>query len=122
MAANMAVTNITLVRNTGTVCTGTAIGDDTVTLTITPTQSCNKLVLIITSTGATGFDVDIAAGDYWAATAMTTVAIAQNVPKAFVFEAANYMKYVSGDNDDTIVVTLGADATTTVAYQCLELP
>ena len=117
----MAVTNISLVKNTGTAVTGTAIGDDTVTLTITPTQRCDKLVLIITSTGATGFDVDVAAGDYWAGVAMTTVAIVQNVPKAFVFEAARFMKNVDAA-DDTIVVTLGADATTTTSYQCLELP
>ena len=122
MAVTQAVTNISLVRNTGTICTGTAIADDTTTIVITPTQGCERLIFILTSTGATGFDVDVAAGDYWAGTAMTTVAITQNVPRAFIFESARHKAYVSGSSQDTITITVGANATTTVAFQCLELP
>jgi len=126
MAASMDCTNISLVRNTGTVCTGTAIGSDTVTLLITPTQSCNKLVLILTSTDAASYTVDIAAGDFWAGTAMTQVTVAQNVPKAFVFESAmnSALQGNTADSADAyrIKLTLSAPATTGTSFQVLELP
>jgi len=120
MAVNIAVTPTTLVQNTGTICTAVAIDADTATLTITPGKSCRKLVLILTNGGA-GYDVGLAAGHYWAAKAMTAVTMGSEA-RAFTFESARYADYVGASTPDTITITLGAAATTTTTYICLELP
>jgi len=125
MAVKIECTNYTLVRNTGTLVTPIATDADTTTLLITPTVSCNKLILILTNTAAQAVTVDIAAGDFWAKTAMTQVSLAQNVPKAFCFESALVMSLeanVAGDEDlYRIKVTVAAAAATT-SYQVIQLP
>ena len=120
MAVIQALTNITLVRNTGTVCTAVATAADTTTLVCTPTKGTNKLVIILFNSAAGAVTVDIAKGDYWAGKAMTQVSLAQNVPRAFVFESARFAKAVSAAAD-TITLTVAAAAVTT-SYMCLELP
>jgi len=119
MATNIAVTPTNVVRNTGTIVAPVAIDADTVTLTITPTKGCNKLVLVLTNGGA-GYDVDVAAGNYWAGKAMTAVTMAAET-RVFCFESARFAAYVSAAADK-IVVTVGAAATTTTTYQCFQLP
>jgi len=124
MAVKMDCTNYTLVNNTGTVVTPIATGADTTTLYITPTVACHKLILILTNTAAGAITVDIAKGDYWAGVAMTQVSIAQNIPKAFVFESARFMKSqanAAAVTDYCIKVTIGAAAVTT-SYQVIQLP
>jgi len=120
MAVIQALTNISLVRNTGTVCTAVATGADTTTLVCTPTKGTNKLVIILFNSASSAVTVNIAAGDYWAGVAMTQVSLAQNIRRAFVFESAKFAKNVSGAAD-TITLTVAAAATTT-SYMCLELP
>jgi len=126
MAVKQDVTNVTLVRNTGTVCTGVAIADDTTTLLITPTKGCNKLIVYINNGGAT-YTIDCAAGDYWAGKAMTQISMAGSTERAFVFEAAVSMQQdvantAASGNADRIVLTLAAGATTTTTVRVLELP
>ena len=75
------VTNIDLIRDSGVVCTAVAFVADTdnlaETLTFIPTQPCNHLVLIINEVSSGGaMTVDVAAGNYWAALAMTQVSVA----------------------------------------------
>jgi len=124
MAANMDVTIVDLVRNTGTVAALTAIADDTVGLIITPTKPCRKLILILANAGA-AYTVDIVAGSYWAGQAMTQVAMGTEV-RAFVFEPARLLKYQVNTAavvyDYRIKLVLSAAATTTTTYQCLQLP
>ncbi len=124
MATSMDCTIISAVRNTGTVAAPTAIGADTVSLVITPTKSCNKLLVILTNGGA-NYTVDIVAGDFWAAKAMTQVTMGAET-RVFVFESARFSKYVlntaASAYDYRIVMTLGAAATTTTYYTVIELP
>jgi len=120
--ANQDVTIYSLTRNTGVVCTPVAVTQTD--LIITPTKSCNKLVLIISTTNGAGCTVNIAAGGFWAKQALTQVTVANGVPQAFVFESARYSKYVVNTAgvvyDYRITVVLGTTATTN--YQCLQLP
>ena len=120
MAVINALTNYTLVRNTGTVVTPIATDTDTTTLVLTPTVGTNKLILILTNTAAGAVTVDIAKGDYWAGVAMVQVSLAQNVPRAFCFEGARFQKGVAAAND-TITLTVAAAAVTT-SYQVIQLP
>lgn len=122
---NIDATLRTLVMNTGTLCTATATAADTATLIITPTGRCDKLVLILESSAATPGVVNVAKGDFWGGKAMTEVTLAQNVPKAFVFESARLMTWDYNNAEDTyayrIIVTLGTPANTT-KYTVLQLP
>jgi len=125
MAVGMDVTIYTAVNLTGTIVTETAIGDDTVSLIITPTKACRKLIFILTNGGA-AYTVDVAKGDYWAGKAMTQVAMATE-KRVFIFEAAeSYKSQVSvaapAVYADRIKITLSAAATTTTTYLCIELP
>jgi len=125
MAVKMECTNYSLVRNTGTLVTPIATGADTTTLLITPTVSCNKLILILTNSAAGAVTVDIAKGDFWGGKAMTQVSLAQNVPKAFCFESARSMEWEANvaatANAYRIKVTIAAAAVTT-SYQVIQLP
>jgi len=125
MAVKQDVTNVTLVRNTGTVVTPVAIADDTTTLLITPTKGTNKLILLVVSTGA-DYAVTVAAGDYWGGKALDSVTMSSE-SRVWVFEAARSMQQgvanaAASANADRIVVTLAAAATTTTAVRVLELP
>ena len=125
MAVKIDCTNYTLVQNTGTLVTAIATDSDTTTLLITPTVSCNKLILILLNTAAGAVTVDIAKGDFWAGKAMTQVSLAQNVPKAFCFESAKSMEWEADVAGTTfayrIKVTIAAAAVTT-SYQVIQLP
>ena len=125
MAVKMECTNYTLVRNTGTLVTAIATGADTTTLLITPTVSCNKLILILVSSAATPGVVNIDKGSFWAGKAMTEVTLVQNVPQAFCFESAKVMTWEANvaatESAYRIKVTLGTAAVTT-SYQVIQLP
>jgi len=125
MAVKVECTNYDLIRNTGVVVTPIATGADTTTLLITPTVSCNKLILILTNTAAGAVTVDIAKGDFWAGKAMVQVSLAQNVPQAFCFESARLMEWEANVAATAyayrIKVTIAAAAVTT-SYQVLQLP
>lgn len=120
------LTNYTLVRNTGTVVTPIATDADTTTLLITPTVSCNKLILILTNEAAGAVTVDIAKGAFWAGEAMEQVSLAENIPKAFCFESAKVMTWEAEEAEAKeeayrIKVTVAAAAITT-KYQVIQLP
>jgi len=106
------VTNIDLIRDSGVVCTAVAFVADTdnlaETLTFIPTQPCNHLVLIINEVSSGGaMTVDVAAGNYWAALAMTQVSVASGTSKAFVFTSARYQTTTGVDaTESKIVVTV----------------
>lgn len=125
MAVKIECTNYTLVRNTGTVVTAIATAADTTTLLITPTVSCNKLILILTNTAAGAVTVDIAKGAFWAGKAMVQVSLAQNVPQAFCFESARVMTWEANvaatANAYRIKVVVAAAAVTT-SYQVIQIP
>jgi len=124
MATSKDATIYDLVLNTGTIVVPVALDSDTVSLVITPTRPCRKLMLLVTNGGA-GYDIDIVAGGYWAGQAMTTVTMAAEV-RAFVFEAARFLKYqvntAGSVYDYRIIVTFGAAATTTTYYTVMQLP
>ena len=122
--ADVTVTNVDLARNTGTVCTPLVLTAGNVSkLVITPTAPCAKLVLLLQNTAATAVKADVAAGDYWAGKAMTQVSVAQNTMRAFVFESAKNMKYVSGATaNDKIEVNLTDGAADTTLYRVIQLP
>jgi len=124
MAVKMDVTILDAVVRTGTVITETAIGADTTTLLITPTKHCSKLVFILTNGGA-DYTVDVAKGDFWAGKAMTQITMTAE-KRVFVFEAAESFEWeldTAGTTYDyRIKITLGAAATTTTTYLCIQLP
>ena len=124
MAVKMDVTILDAVVRTGTVITETAIGSDTTTLLITPTKHCSKLVFILTNGGA-DYNIDVAKGDFWAGKAMTQVAMTAE-KRVFVFEAAESFEWeanaAGSANAYRIKITLGAAATTTTTYLCIQLP
>lgn len=106
---NTAITApVQLLREAGVVVTPVAFTevtiDDTETLTITPTKRGNKLVIIISEVSGTDgtMTIDVAAGDYWAALAMTQVSVAQGTSVAIMLQAAAH----KGKTTDTIVITI----------------
>ena len=119
----MDVTILDAVVRTGTVITETAIGADTTTLLITPTKACKKLVFILTNGGA-DYAVDVTKGGFWAGKAMTQITMTAE-KRVFVFEAAESFKWVLDTAGTTyayrITITLGAAATTTTTYLCIQL-
>ncbi len=124
MAVKMDVTILDAVVRTGTVIAETAIGDDTTTLLITPTKHCSKLVFILTNGGAS-YTVDVAKGDFWAGRAMTQITMGGSTKRVFVFEAAESFKWEENaagtESAYRIKITLGAAATTTTTYLCIQL-
>ena len=105
------VTNVALARETGTAVTAVALtsdaaGDNTETLIITPTCPANRIILIVNEVlGGGTMTVNVAAGDYWAALAMTEVSISASTSKAFIFQAAMHQ-----DKDDNTIEVVIAPA------------
>jgi len=124
------VTNVDLVREEGVVVTPTAFtsdvaANDTETLIITPTVPANRMIVIINEvSGAGPLTVNIAAGGYWAALAMTEVEVAASTSVAIMFQAAAHQDI----DDDTIEIVV-APATgeklvtnSAATWQCFQVP
>ena len=104
------VTNVALVRETGTAVTAVALtsdaGNNTETLIITPTCPANRIILIVNEVSGGGtMTVNCAAGDYWMALAMTEVEVEKSTSKAFIFQAAMHK-----DKDDNTIEVVIAPA------------
>jgi len=124
MAVKQDVVILDAVNRTGTVIAETAIGADTTTLLITPTKNCRKLIFILTNGGA-DYTIDVAKGDFWAGKAMTQITMTAE-KRVFVFEGAESFEWeenaAGSASDYRIKIILGAAATTTTTYLCIQLP
>ena len=127
---NKTVTNIPLVREAGTTVTATALtsdtsADDTETLVITPTGPGNRIIVIINNVSAGGsMTAECAAGDYWAALAMSTVTIAQQTAVAIIFQAAAHKNKTDNKINLVLHPVSGGKLVTTHAatWQCFQMP
>ncbi|MCJ7790524.1 MAG: hypothetical protein MUP69_10205 [Candidatus Atribacteria bacterium] len=131
---NKTVVNVDLELDTGVVVTPVAFTSDTTdgdteTLIIIPTRPGRKLVLIVNNVaGAQGnITLTCAAGNYWAAQAMTPVVVAQGTSKAVVFTPARYQITTGIEATEgkiIVVVTPVHQLVTdhTATWQCFQLP
>lgn len=118
---------IQVTRDAGVVCTTIACVNagtttaDTVTLSITPTRPGTKLFVII---DCIGFEikVDVTAGDYWFAKAMTQATVAADTSQVFAFTPARYQ--TKATSKILVVLTpLNTKAlSNTASYQVYEMP
>jgi hypothetical protein len=128
---NKTVTNVDLVRDTGTAVTATALtsdvaANDTETLIITPTVPAYRLVVIINNVAADqgSLGITVTVGDYWMAKAMASVAVVQATAKAFMFTAARYQLKADSTIKVVIAPASGKKLVTNHAatWQCFQIP